>query len=256
MEPVSEALVFGTGVHYCCENHVANPSGQAALIKPANFNAWMEKILVEQYDWSIDQIPDKDYKKMRRQIIEAYRLWVLQVYEHDIKGETVLAAEEPLYVHVGDWQDRRIIAHGTPDLVLESRMEDNKTTNAAFKWTQDKADTEIQPTLYLAMFNLTHGTELTEFKYRVYDRKKEDWETLRTARTVAQQLAALRVAYFYGVQMAAGAFPATPAVEEYRKHKRGWYCSTKWCGAWNVCDMKSLIDDGTDLTELAVREWR
>ncbi len=256
VEAVSEALVFGTAVHYLCEQHVINPKGQSKIIQPANFNKFMEELLVNEYDWSIKQIGEKAYKTFRRKVIDAYRLWVLQVFEYSIKDEDTLAVEEGLWVHIGDIGDRRVIAHGTPDLVLGSWMEDNKTTNAAFKWTQEKADAEIQPTLYLAMFNLTHGTSITDFKYRIYDRKKEDWDTLKTSRSLEAQDAMFKTAYQYGVQIAAGAFPATPVVEEYKKFKRGWYCSPKWCGAWNICDMKQTYDDGTDFTQVAIREWR
>lgn len=256
MDAVSEALVFGTAVHYLCERHVLNPNGQSRIIQPAQFNKWCEQILDEQYDWSIDDISPKDYKTFRRKVIEAYRLWVLQVFEHDIKNQDVLAVEEGMWVVIGEVDTGRVIAHGTADLVMSTRVEDIKTTNAAFKWTQDKADAEIQPTMYLAMYNATHGTSLTDFKYRVYDRKSEDWNTLETSRSLESQAAMFKTAYEYGKQIAAGAFPATPVVEEYKKHKRGWYCQPKWCGAWNICDQKQTYDDGTDFTQVVVRSWK
>ena len=255
-----ERPVFGTAVHDCAEHHVLDPKGQAKRIRPAEFGLMMERILEENYDGSsLDDIPEKEYKKFRREVIEAYRLWVMQVYEHFIKAdvkERTAHVEVPLYLYLGEHLGRRIIAHGTPDLTIQGlRMEDNKTTFAAFKWTQEKADTEIQPSLYLAMHNIIYNDSITDFVYRIYDRKAEDWDSLHTARTEGEQEAILKVAFEYGKQIAANVFPPTPIVENYGKRQRGWYCSPKWCGAWNVCSFKGQINDKTDLTEVAVKSW-
>jgi hypothetical protein len=55
-------------------------------------------------------------------------------------------------------------------------------------------------------------------------------------------------AWEYGKMIAAGAFPYTPGDAPYGKHKRGWWCSPTYCGAWNICPGKATIADGTDLT--------
>ncbi len=259
IEVFGEAPVYGSAVHYLCEHHVLDPRNQAKLVKPTAFAQWLNDMLQDNYGASIGDIPEKDYKIFRRKVIEAYRMWVVQVYEHSIKldiKDREVFVEDGLFLYLGDHEGRRIIAHGTPDLTISGvRMEDNKTTNAAFKWTQEKADSEIQPSLYLAMHNIINNDSITEFVYRIYDRKKEDWNSLPTARTEGEQEAILKVAFEYGKQVAANVFPPTPIIENYGKRVRGWYCSPKWCGAWNVCEYKGQLNDGTDLQQIAIKSW-
>lgn len=261
VDPFGEALVYGTAVHYLCEQHVLDPSRQRELIMPSVFNAWFKEEILTQYNATMGDIPSAEYKTFRRKVIEAYRMWVLQVYEHavmpDSKDKT-LYVEQGLYVLLGEHEGRRIIAHGTPDLTIKGlRIEDNKTTNAAFKWTQDKADTEIQPTLYLAMHNITHDDHVEDFVYRIYNRKAEDWNSLYTSRSFEAQEAMLRSAYEYGRQIVASVFPPTPVAETRGgKRQRGWYCSPSWCSAWNVCDYKKLVDDDADWEQVVVKSWR
>jgi hypothetical protein len=50
-------------------------------------------------------------------------------------------------------------------------------------------------------------------------------------------------------------YPATPAGESYGKYKRGWHCSAKYCGGWEICPFKGLIPDDADLEEKITHGW-
>lgn len=253
--PVSDALVFGTLTHDLIEQHLVN--GRAKY-GPANFDENAATILLEQYNWTIDEIPH--WKQFRRDIVEAYKLWIFQVYEHflrnEVRGKRKFYVEEDLYYRfgVGKYSGKPIYGRGTPDLAIQPEMWDFKTTSNSYFWTQEKADTQFQPTYYLALHNANMDWQLQDFKFCVYDRKKHDWNVLSTSRTIEQQQAALRLAEAYGQQMDAEVFPATPFTESYGKPVQGWYCSTTYCGAWNVCEFKQL--GSKDATEEAVIEWR
>ncbi len=247
--------MFGTVVHEMCDYHV-NHGTALDLIEHDAFDQMVEEILTEKYDWSLSKIPSAKYREFRKSAIDAYRLWVFQVYEHylvpNLKGNRRFYTEEDLYLQLDDG----IWARGTPDLGTLGGMWDYKTTSGAFKWNQQKVDTEFQATYYLALHNYTFGSDwwLDSFNFVVYDRKKHDWNVLPTTRTQEQMDASLRIAVEYGRQMKADVYPATPFVEDYGKVKQGWYCSPRWCTAWNVCEYKQI---GTsDPNEEAIVEWR
>lgn len=250
IQPTGDAITFGQVVHSLCEDHLLNGPQP---VQPKHLDERIERILVEQYDWDISRV--KNYKQYRRNVVEAYRLWTFQVYEHfladEIKGNRRFYVEQDLYWRFSD----RVWGRGTPDLATKYSMWDFKTTNAAFKWNQEKADTNFQATYYLALHNLTFGKDwqLDKFRFVVYDRKNNDWNVLDTSRTKEQMASALLIAEQYGYQIQAGVFPATPFKEEYGKVKQGWYCSAKWCGAWNACAYKGIGQ--RDTSEEAVREW-
>lgn len=253
---LSEALVFGTCVHGMAEYHLLN--GKKADTKPNAFDEWMEGILNEEYQYSIEQIPDKEWKTFRRKAIEAYRLWVFQVYDHWLKPELsdeMFYVEADLITPIHELEDGRIIyLKGTPDLTLiGNRIVDFKTTNSR-GWNQAKADYSIQASLYLWLHNQLFDEPLDTFDFHVYMRSKTDWNRYETKRTDPIMESAVHTAIQYGKQIATGVYPATMVDSDYGKLKRGWWCSAKYCGAWNICEHKFLNDDVNEL-EIASTKW-
>lgn len=255
---ISEPLVFGTTVHDLIEQHLLN--GRAD-IKSSSFDELLDSILRDKYEQNegIEFIPKKDYKRFKDEAINAYQLWVFQVYEHsvraELKGNKRFYAEQDLYKNLGisRFNGVPILGRGTPDLVTTHSFWDWKTTNGAFKWNQQKADTEFQATYYLALHNDQGYRDwyLDTFKFAVFDRKKSDWNVLSTTRTQEQMDAAFTLAMAYGEQIDSGVFPATPFVENYGKMQQGWYCSPKYCGAWDVCEFKGIgLKDSTQEVEV------
>ena len=88
----------------------------------------------------------------------------------------------------------------------------------------------------------------------VYNRRIREWEAIPTRRRVKDINAALHTAQAYASKLEAGIFTATPIMDTFGKQKRGWYCSAKFCGEWNICPAKYLNDDKNE-NELAIRSW-
>lgn len=246
LDAVSEQLVFGQCVHYLAEQDLS--AGEPRLDLLANMHEWVETILHEQYDWTLAQVPNT--RDFFDEVSGAYRLWRTVVHP-SLKGSP-LAVEGTMTLYVGDGRDTRIVLQGTADVIYASRLMDWKTSRSP--WSQAKADVSIQASLYMALAKQEYGIEAKKFRFWNYARQRREWNYLDTERTVAQIDAALLSAYEYGKQIEAGVFPATPVPEASFQKKRGWYCSPRFCGAWNICPSKYMNDDVNEKV-LAIRSW-
>lgn len=210
-------------------------------------NEWVERLLVEDYDWSLELVPN--VRDFFSELGSAYRSWRADVYP---TLEEILCVEEEMYVPLGEGQHGNIWLRGTADAVFTPRIADWKTS--AKPWSQAKADLSIQASLYPALVKQTYGKSIRKFRFWNYVRSKSQWGYLDTSRTVRQVNSALGSALAYGRQIEAGAFVPTPVPDAAFNKQRGWYCSAKFCGAWNVCPAKYLADS-KDEGEKAVRSW-
>ncbi len=255
LSPVNEKMVFGTCTHYLAEQDLVSGSERLDLL--TNMGEWVEPILSEQYDWSLDQVYDPI--AFFSELGVAYRTWRQQVHPL-MKGSVAIEQEMwlPLgegnnsYLSAGKPDQAMIWLKGTPDAVYEDRIVDLKTSGKA--WSQAKADLSIQASLYMSLTKQELEIGIRKFTFYVYDRSKSRWDTIDTERTVPQINAALLTAYNYGLQHEAKIYPATPVPEANFNKKRGWYCQPHFCGAWNICDSK-YINDGYDYTKVAIRSW-
>jgi hypothetical protein len=209
---------------------------------------WVEEILQDQYDWTLDKVDDPD--SFFSELGVAYRTWREQVRPH---LNDPLIIEEEMFLYLGEGNTSNIWLKGTPDVVFADRIHDHKTTGRA--WKEGKAQHAVQAGLYMALVKQNSNIAPQEFMFDVYDRKNSVWDSWPVTRTEQEINASLQQAYQYGLQLEAGIFPATPTAEEYGKVKRGWYCSPKYCGAWNICTDKYINDD-KDENVLAIRSWR
>jgi hypothetical protein len=244
---VSEPLAFGTCVHHLISEDLINEEMQETLL--LSMNDWVEVILQEQYEWSLDRVPNP--RDFFSEIAAAYGLWRTTVLPK-LAGREVLAVEEEKTMLLGEGDQKRIFLKGTADIVLADTLMDWKTSGRA--WSQDKADYSVQASLYMPLHKQALGVSLQKFSFWVYNRQGSSWDLLTTKRTIPQIDAALATALMFGRQIEAKAFPCTPSTEAFFKHKRGWYCQPKFCSAWNACDAKAL-PDGFNIKEKAVRSW-
>lgn len=247
LDPVSERMAFGTCVHYLAAADLQ--AGEARTDLLLNMNEWVEAILVEQYDWSLELV-DKP-REFFEQISVAYRNWRTHV-RPTIKGE-VIAIEEDCYLNLGPGRTGDIWLRGTQDVVLSNVVMDWKTSSAV--WKQEKADLSLQASLYLALTKQALGVATQKFIFWTYHRPSREWTPVTTTRKVGHINSALETAYNYGLQLEAGIFPATPVPESAFQKKRGWYCGPNYCGGWNVCTSKSLAD-GVNEQQVAIRSWK
>jgi len=243
--PFGESLAFGSVVHKYIENHWAGDS--------PSFHEAAEQVLQEEYQTSLTEIGNSEQFIAETQ--KAFHLWQLQVLPFIIKElpETKgVEFETTLELDLGD----NIVYQGTPDLVLKGNsIHDFKTAKSMRKWTQDNVDTNFQASIYLAAWNSLHSDTLDTFYFHIYDRKKVEWVTYETVRDAKQQYLALQQARDFGRMVKYDALPATPVDENYSSKTRGWYCSPRWCGGWNICTSKYILP-GDDLEQKATRVWQ
>jgi hypothetical protein len=244
---ISEPLAFGTCVHHIIAEDLLNGGIRDDLL--LSMNEWVEEILIDQYDWSLERVPD--VQGFFSEVAVAYRSWRQNVYPN-LPLDQVMAIEEEFRMFLGEGLHGNIFLKGTADLVLESTLMDWKTSGRA--WKQAKADFSVQASLYMPLHKQALDHSLQKFTFWVFNRSGGIWSPLSTKRTVAQIDGALATALQYGRQLESGAFPCTPVPEASFNKARGWYCKPKFCGAWNICDAKHL-NDGFNEKEVAERSW-
>lgn len=241
---VSEQLVFGQALHHIIARDLEAKEPQFEML--LKMDEWVAEILVE-YDWTLDRIPS--VRDFFSELSAGYRSWRTEVHP---TLEELICFEEEMYLPLGEGKNGNIYLRGTADAVFTPRLVDWKTS--AKPWTQNKADLSIQASLYPALVKQTYGKSPRKFRFWNYVRTKHEWLYLDTSRTIQQINAALRSAYDYGMLLEARTFTATPVPEAAFNKARGWYCSAKFCGAWNICPAKFLADS-KDENEIAVRSW-
>jgi len=244
---VSEQLAFGTCVHEIISQDISHNALQQDML--LNMGEWINEILVTQYEWSLDQIGDP--RPFFSEIGVAYRSWVTKVAPF-IARDNVVESEQEHYMYLGEGLNGNIWLKGTADLVMKDRLVDWKTSGR--DWKQGKADYSIQASLYMPLHKQALKRSLRKFDFWVYDRSKSVWRLHPTSRTIAEINSALHTAYIYGLQIESGHLPATPVPTGFVP-KRGWYCSAKWCNAWNICESK-FLNDNVDETVVAIRKWK
>jgi len=247
LEAISEPMAFGTCAHYLCEQDLR--TGEERLDLLSNMGEWVEKILVEQYDWSVSQISNPT--EFFSELSVAYRTWLTQIKPK--LPSTPVGIETKMQMHLGEGNYGEIHLQGTPDVIYEQYIRDFKTAGRG--WKADKADVSIQASLYPALVKENFsGLKIQDFIFDVYDRSKSEWTSFPVKRRVKDINSALKHAFATGLKLEAGLFTAQPVPEASFVKKRGWYCKPKFCGAWNVCEFKYLADD-VDENEIAIRKW-
>jgi len=249
LKAVSEPLAFGTLVHHLIAEDLITGERQMGLL--SNMGEWVDPILQEQYEWSLSQVPNVG--DFFGEIAVAYRSWVTRVLPIITKLGEPVSIEEEMVLYLGEGEKgKKIFLQGTADAVYPSTLVDWKTSGR--KWKDSKAQFSPQATLYPPLVKQQTGLDIRKFTFWVFDRSASQWTKHVTDRRIKDIDAGLRIAYTYGLQLEAGHLPATPLDENYFDYKRAWYCSPKFCGAWNVCDYKYLADHISE-NQIAERKW-
>jgi hypothetical protein len=245
---ISEPLVFGQCLHHILGEDVLSGNLQQDKLLQS-MSEWVDQILVEHYDWTLKQVPN--IPEFFSELSTAYRLWRTTVLPN-LPGELILAEEE-LFLPLGAGREQQVVLKGTPDAVYTEALVDWKTAGRG--WKQVKADVSVQASLYPALVKQNYQKSIRDFHFWVFGRQKGSWSRLKTSRKIEQINGALVTAHNYGKQLEAQVFPCTPVPESSFNKKRGWYCSPKFCGAWNVCEAK-YMNDNVDESVVAERKWK
>jgi len=113
-------------------------------------------------------------------------------------------------------------------ITTDGHIIDFKT--ASRKWTQERADNDLQPTFYLAALNKLGLVELpSSFRYMIFTKTKNpEVQIIDTTRTAADVLAlyALVKEVWDAIEMGV-----------YVPNGIGnWKCSSKYCEFWDLCE--------------------
>jgi hypothetical protein len=249
LEPVSEPMVFGSCQHYMISQDLLE---EDTLKLIATMDSWVEGILVTEYDWSLDQVPNP--QDFFSELASAFTQW--QTIVKPTLGD-IIAIEEELFMPLGPGSDGDVWhgdvwLKGTPDAVSRDIIIDWKTSGRAWKLT--KAHAAIQVDAYMALVKQNYDLSIRDWLFWIYDRKKREWTVIPTKRKVKEIDAALVRLLDYGHAVQSGILQAKPTTDTFGEVRRGWYCSPKFCGAWNVCPMK-YINDSVDEKVIATRSW-
>jgi hypothetical protein len=248
----SEAMSFGTLEHAILERRL---TGDPFVMSRQTVGDLWRELIRDENGIELDELAPRDLiDSSVDEAIAAAFLW-----EEDVLpqlGEPVIV-EEVLWRPLGVLPDGRAVwLHGTPDLVTEGPLgHDWKTAGTG--WKESRRLFEAQPSAYPWLAAPRLGVEAHEiaFVFWVYDRKNSEWQPHKTSRTRAEIDSWLKVAWMRGKQIAYGAFPATTYDSQWGNYSRGWWCSPRFCAAWDICQFKHLADD-VDETETIEKGWQ
>jgi len=223
--PRSFNLVFGSAFHNAVEAAIANSDVSAPLVTYWD-GAWKDQLERGEVDWqdkTEQEIYDLGVKMLSAKAI---------VEQIEALGR-VCAIEEKVILRVPG-VPVPIIAY--IDVIGADGVPcDFKT--AARSWNQKKADTELQPSFYLAALNQRDWEgwkQNPELKFRYYvfvKTKTPKVQELVTRRTPAQLLQLLGFIRDVWQSIEAGIesdnFPQTG--------QGSWKCSEKYCEFWPMC---------------------
>lgn len=263
---LAEAPVFGTVSHalYC---KMIDGQSPLYVLQADAVRAELLRALRDDYGLRFDQEPSEAVHDLLKPDVDDFialvqtgaHIWHREFWQQEKDKLNVVLKEQVLYMPLGETPDGRLVVlQGTPDAVTdEPKLWDWKT--AARGWKFEKAQFTDQVTLYYALIAYNLGTMPLEAEFVVYNRQSEKIERYPTHRTEQQVGVAVKNAYYRGLQLwqveQGIKLPATPVVTEYFKEKRGWYCSYKYCSAWNCCDLKYL-NDSVDETQRREPKWK
>lgn len=257
----SAAMYRGTLAHAVIAAALLSPEGPMnSMPDRATVLALMDAIAPEQGGFHPNQVASAGQVDLLiDEIQDAYVSWYSTVYEPRIAHETLVAVERKLFLPLGTaHHDNVVWLQGTPDAVMQAGVFDWKTGGRSWAVNKEglsKGSFGPQAPLYLALANHNLGTALQDFTFCVYAVEDRQWQFFPTRWDEHSIEAALLNALMVGRSIGAEAFPYTPFVSEFGKVKRGWHCSPTYCGAWNICPGKRMIEDGYDTEQVATAGW-
>lgn len=113
-------------------------------------------------------------------------------------------------------------------ITTDGHVIDFKT--ASRKWTQGRADNDLQPTFYLAALNQLGLVDLpTQFRYIIFTKTKNpEVQIIDTTRTAQDVLALYSLVKEVWQAIEAGIYVPNGV--------GNWKCSSNYCEFWNLCE--------------------
>jgi len=221
--PTTIQLVFGSAFHSTVEEFISDPDRRYALAElfPVKWRAALERE-GDRVEWGADT-PEQHANEGVRILgtPEVYRM---------IEGITPLRDEAGAYI------ERKIELRvpGVPipiigyiDLMTADGVPGDFKTSSA-KWSQDKAEAEVQPLYYLAALHQM-GRTVPGNKFRHYvvtKTKTPSAQVLEHSHTWSEIFWLYELIRRAWDGISREVFPVQPGA---------WLCSSKFCAAWSQC---------------------
>jgi hypothetical protein len=236
----SEPMAWGSGVHKLNANHIL--TGHGADGPAEAMQVWIEE-MADKGENILNYASSSYLLQQSQEMLAAHKLWIARFWEPVGQHLEVLTVEETRQRPLGVLPSgREVWIRGTADFVTVAKVWDWKTAGRG--WKRGKAESNIQHTIYAWLVEAL--TAVSEAAYVVYNRQTAEWSWDDTTLPVtADSIAvALRAMYEMALQIDTGTATASPHVRGGFGDGRSWACSPKFCGAWNICPAKHLIQDG------------
>ena len=240
-DPFSEPLVFGSLVHELIE--LAIEDGDVSSIID-NADYVLDAVMATKFNIDPNEAQGLVFSMMERGMVtEAQHALKLFWSWWEREQVTTPVSEHQMYAQLGILPDeRKVWLFGTPDLYTVEGKKAYDWKTAGRGWSIGKADHMIQASLYSHLIHHETDVLIEDWEFLVLNRRKGEWESHKTTRNTQQIEAAKKIAWMRALMVAHEIYPATPIVTENFKTKRAWYCSPKFCPAWNVCEFKYIAD--------------
>ena len=214
--PPSEAMMFGTVEHGFIEDHLTGKTRTGMEIVADS---------LREDGFTVDDIA-YPLPPLVREAHKAFLVWLrtIQPLYHD--GEVEGRMHRPLGVVDG----RPLWLRGTPDYFTDDVIVDWKTS--AKKWQKGREEKSLQLPMYRSLVEWEHETMPGKGVYVVYSRQHQLWEERPIDLTERKVDEAMLHAFTMGRALMKQEYTLSP-FGEFRA--RAWYCSDKWCHAWDVC---------------------
>lgn len=249
----SEAMSFGTMGHGAIEQDLIQ--GLHLWTMDELEGVWRDGLLSEEsgtYDLDKLATPEKIHTSTEEAVV------MMAAWQQDVYPQLNLSdyrfIEEKLVTPLGILPSGRgVWFHGTPDVVDvgNPKIYDWKTTGRA--WKESKVLGLNAPQAYSWLANTTYDVFIPDHHYWVWNRTKREWDLHTTQRNQAHVDAYLRKAWGVARAIDAQAFPFQPWSETFGNVTRGWWCSPRYCGAWDICEGKDLPDDLVEATPIDIK---
>ena len=214
--PPTEAMMFGSVTHGFIEDH------EKGIKRPGM------QIVVDVLAEDGFEIGDIAYPlpPLIHEAESAFHVWLRTIQPLYPDGTVEGRMHRPLGVVDG----RPLWLRGTPDYYTGHNVVDWKTSSK--KWQKGRENKSIQLPLYRSLIEWNHETMPWEGIYVIYSRAKQVWEERPVGLTEGKVNAAMLHAFTMGRALMKQEYSLSPFGEF---SARAWYCSEKWCHAWDVC---------------------
>lgn len=249
----SEAMSFGTLVHAMIELELTGARGRVPWTTMNVSDLW-DELALEEYGVSLADLADDDLiLDSSIEAVGAVMQWRRQVQQTLPNGDMLIERrlEAPLGVLPNG---REVWLHGTGDLLYTDIAIGYDWKTAGRGWKETKATYLGQPSAYAYLHWYNHNVWVERWRYWVYNRGSARWDLHTTYRNRQQVASWLRHAFGIACAIDAGVVYYTPTQHPYGKSERGWWCSPRYCAAWDHCPGKYLAD-GYDEKQLAIINW-